>query len=70
MISKSKKTITRINNNNKMLFAHYKFLIKQLLNILPCATGENFEISSISIEKNTYFEKAWDTHMLTSMLRN
>ena len=31
---------------------------------MPCAAGENFRISIISIEKNTYFTKVWGTHML------
>ena len=31
---------------------------------MSCATGENFEISSISIEKNNYFIKVWGTYML------
>ena len=38
-------------------FLTVEFLIKILLNSLPCAAGENFEIASISIEKTPIFQK-------------
>ena len=68
MICESKKTIKILKASifkcKKVSFSLCKISKRNITQSLPCAAGENFEISSISIKKYTNFTNVWGNHML------